>query len=375
MFSCLTCSPESKNDLTKAAGICLACSYHCHENHELVELYTKRNFRCDCGGSRMNNVHCKLDPYKINENDKNAYNQNFSGLYCTCHRPYPDPEDTVQDEMIQCIICEDWYHSRHLDATVPMSHNFVEMICGTCIADKDFLKYYTGYCVETVKEEACAENIEVTEIKTETKNSVNDDPISEEINQCLQDIINVNKRKENSDDVVDIKVEENLEAKNTEPPSKKIKLDNAGTSSDCPDEKSDICKKPLKNTYKKGATFWPADWRNKLCQCSVCLKMYKDLSVAYLLDLNDTVQSYEENGKKKNKATDYERGMQALSRLDRVQQVDAITEYNKMKDKLKEYLHTFVVNNQVVTEEDINTFFRTMKNEKNENLGQPYSCR
>ena len=26
---------------------------------------------------------------------KNKYNQNFSGLYCTCHRPYPDPEDEV----------------------------------------------------------------------------------------------------------------------------------------------------------------------------------------------------------------------------------------------------------------------------------------
>ena len=33
-------------------GICLACSYHCHEGHELVELYTKRNFKCDCGTKR-----------------------------------------------------------------------------------------------------------------------------------------------------------------------------------------------------------------------------------------------------------------------------------------------------------------------------------
>ena len=25
------------------AGVCLACSMHCHEGHELIELYTKRS--------------------------------------------------------------------------------------------------------------------------------------------------------------------------------------------------------------------------------------------------------------------------------------------------------------------------------------------
>ena len=45
-------------------------------------------------------------------NEKNTYNQNFRGLYCTCRRPYPDPEDEIDDEMIQCVVCEDWYHGR-----------------------------------------------------------------------------------------------------------------------------------------------------------------------------------------------------------------------------------------------------------------------
>lgn len=30
-----------------------ACSYNCHEGHDLVELYTKRAFRCDCGNSKF----------------------------------------------------------------------------------------------------------------------------------------------------------------------------------------------------------------------------------------------------------------------------------------------------------------------------------
>ena len=40
----------------------------------------------------------------------NQYNHNFHGVYCTCNKPYPDPEDLEPDEMIQCILCEDWFH-------------------------------------------------------------------------------------------------------------------------------------------------------------------------------------------------------------------------------------------------------------------------
>jgi len=48
-------------------------------------------------------------------NRGNVYNQNSQkGTYCFCQRPYPDDEDPIVDEMYQCVICEDWYHSRCL---------------------------------------------------------------------------------------------------------------------------------------------------------------------------------------------------------------------------------------------------------------------
>ena len=139
--------PESRADQTKAAGVCLACSYNCHENHELIELYTKRNFRCDCGlkGKMPNN--CSLDNIKLDENTLNKYNQNFSSFYCNCHRPYPDPEDSIADEMIQCIGCEDWYHSRHLNAKMPSANAYSEMICEMCMEKNEFLRYYVGLSV------------------------------------------------------------------------------------------------------------------------------------------------------------------------------------------------------------------------------------
>ena len=56
------------------------------------------------------------------DNEKNVYNQvdetfryalavtiilaqNFSGVYCECSRPYPDPEDPVDDCMVQVWFC------------------------------------------------------------------------------------------------------------------------------------------------------------------------------------------------------------------------------------------------------------------------------
>lgn len=136
LYACKTCSSKTR------AAVCLACSFHCHEGHELVELYTKRHFRCDCGNSKFEGKQCNLEKvlnilYNItfyifctklccvvnNQcllfslqqksaiNNENKYNQNFDGVYCTCARPYPDPEGD-DDEMLQCIICEDWYHSK-----------------------------------------------------------------------------------------------------------------------------------------------------------------------------------------------------------------------------------------------------------------------
>ncbi|KAL0393674.1 UNVERIFIED_CONTAM: putative E3 ubiquitin-protein ligase UBR7 [Sesamum latifolium] len=108
IFSCLTCTPDGN------AGVCTACCLSCHDGHEIVELWTKRNFRCDCGNSKFGGSFCKLLASKDVENANNVYNHNFKGTYCTCDLPYPDPNAEEQVEMIQCCICEDWFHEEHI---------------------------------------------------------------------------------------------------------------------------------------------------------------------------------------------------------------------------------------------------------------------
>ena len=110
---------------------------------------------------------CKLEPSKSKKNEDNAYNQNFRGVYCICHRPYPDPEDPVPDEMIQCVVCEDWFHGRHLGRAeedckadggelvapgfkVPGDSAYAEMVCVGCVKRHPFLMAYEGQAVDVV---------------------------------------------------------------------------------------------------------------------------------------------------------------------------------------------------------------------------------
>lgn len=317
LYSCLTCIPEAKDDPEKAGGVCLACSYHCHDGHDLIELYTKRNFRCDCGNIKFakSENKCVLNDDKIEVNELNAYNQNFSGTYCVCHRPYPDPEDPIPDEMIQCIICEDWYHSRHLGVEVP-GDNFAEMTCELCITKHDFLLHYDTLTTNKVG-------------KTNEKVEVN-----------VTDIDETEKTPEDRGD------------------------------------KGPQCKKPEKKSDRVTAKFWlEASWRKQLCTCDDCLKMYENEDVAFLLDQEDPVHLYEEKSKAKAKAIVEDHDKKFMNSINRVQLVEMIAGYNDLKENLGEYLKKFAENKKVIREEDIKEFFEGMKARKKSRVEVPYNCR
>lgn len=48
VYRCITCFNENG----EMAGICSGCAFVCHKDHEVENLYFKRNFRCDCGNSK-----------------------------------------------------------------------------------------------------------------------------------------------------------------------------------------------------------------------------------------------------------------------------------------------------------------------------------
>ncbi|KZZ91536.1 zinc finger protein [Ascosphaera apis ARSEF 7405] len=130
IFSCLTCNPpppSTDKELLLSnytpAGICYSCSISCHGDHHLAELFTKRDFECDCGTTRItSSTPCSLrinpvsgqkgDVRGEKARDGNKYNQNFRNRFCGCGEEYnPDEEKGI---MFQCLglgeCGEDWWH-------------------------------------------------------------------------------------------------------------------------------------------------------------------------------------------------------------------------------------------------------------------------
>uniref|UniRef100_A0A2K6QLI9 Putative E3 ubiquitin-protein ligase UBR7 n=1 Tax=Rhinopithecus roxellana TaxID=61622 RepID=A0A2K6QLI9_RHIRO len=317
LYACSTCTPEGE----EPAGICLACSYECHGSHKLFELYTKRNFRCDCGNSKFKTLECKLLPDKAKVNSGNKYNDNFFGLYCICKRPYPDPEDEIPDEMIQCVVCEDWFHGRHLGAIPPESGDFQEMVCQACMKRCSFLWAY-------------AAQLAVTKISTEDDGLVRNidgigdqEVIKPENGEHQDSTLKEDVPEQGKDDVQEVKAEQNSEPC-------------ASSSSE-----SDL------------------------------QKMYGDLDVLFLTDEYDTVLAYENKGKIAQATDRSDPLMDTLSSMNRVQQVELICEYNDLKTELKDYLKRFADEGTVVKREDIQQFFEEFQSKKRRRVdGMQYYC-
>ncbi|KAK3326449.1 putative zinc finger in N-recognin-domain-containing protein [Apodospora peruviana] len=130
VFACLTCNPPPANgsDPYDAAGVCYSCSVQCHGEHTLVEIFTKRNFTCDCGTNRFpatSPCALRINPatntkggvHSEEPNVNNKYNQNFRNRFCGCECDY-DPFQQ-KGTMFQCLglgthetggCGEDWWH-------------------------------------------------------------------------------------------------------------------------------------------------------------------------------------------------------------------------------------------------------------------------
>ncbi|XP_061602875.1 putative E3 ubiquitin-protein ligase UBR7 [Cololabis saira] len=335
LYACNTCTPKGG----EAAGICLACSYKCHEGHELFELYTKRNFRCDCGNKKFPDLQCKLQHDKEDVNSLNKYSHNFFGVYCTCRRPYPDPDDQEEDEMIQCVVCEDWLHAKHLGCAVPDCAELQEMICESCMNQHSFLWTYAAHLAVPAETDAAAAAAPVKEESAAEGSNVK-----------------APKKEEQADDV-------------TEPSCKRSR-----------DEAEPSCRlKELQSAGQKrvqsGAVFWPSVWRSKLCCCSSCQEQLSEAGLSFLLDESDTVLAYENKGKNNEQGQQgHDPLMSALDNLNRVQQLEIIHGYNDMKTELKDFLQRFAAEGKVVTSEDIREFFEQHSRKRRRVDGPAFYC-
>lgn len=134
---------------------------HCHDGHEVHELYSKLDFRCDCGTGRTP-MACQIDGSmqepptfegKPHANSENVYNQTFYDIYCVCKKPHS--AELIDNYMVQCFNCEDWFHNQHLlppMLTKQLDDEYI-LICRACLPKMSSIRQILPY--SDLMEPAC----------------------------------------------------------------------------------------------------------------------------------------------------------------------------------------------------------------------------
>ncbi|KAJ6792365.1 putative E3 ubiquitin-protein ligase UBR7 [Iris pallida] len=364
VFSCLTCVPDGK------AGVCTACSLTCHDGHEVVELWTKRNLRCDCGNSKFGEFCCKLCPDKDPENVDNSYNQNFKGSYCTCARPYPDPQTEEQVEMIQCCICEDWFHENHLGLNsveeIPRDDEgeplYEEFICQDCAIVCSFLKLYPS---------SVWANLPVVKAKEENG-------LEHGISSCSYSGKIENDYPAAENDINSTATHSELDVIQNE----KDLLDDEKTAKSLDKEKHGVCFHDTTSRVQcilgvdinaaslvldeKKPMFLSKKWRELLCRCRTCCKFYNQKGIDHLIDKYDSIEEYEKIAKEKRDEKLQQREgaeMNFLSTLNHVQKIEIMSGIADMKNEFRSFLESFD-SSKPVTSDDVRRVFENLAKKK-----------
>ncbi|KAJ7267385.1 hypothetical protein C8J57DRAFT_364703 [Mycena rebaudengoi] len=370
VYLCLTC-PEPR-------GICSACSIACHTDHNQIELFPKRNFRCDCPTSAIAHD-CTLHTQKESENASNQYGQNFQAKFCRCGRPYD--AKTERETMIQCLSCEDWFHesccmlrtrpeprpptpepepepemntenvaddgasdasSSGLPPPLISSSDYDSFVCRTCVMAIPTLRRWAGTpgAITVVRQDVSSPWTRLGDEKTsEQEPVVVADPDDAPPNTGT---------KRPSSPPAD------------EPPSKRAR------------GSADQCLAPPANTLAQeayadatpdwdtalgtGDIFLTDNFRDRWCRCNSCLPSLE--KHPYLLEEEDTYEPPEDPD---SGLSLEELGMRALERLPRERAIDGILAFNAMRDNLRDYLRPFAEEGKVVADADVQSFFEALK--------------
>ncbi|WPH00578.1 zf-UBR-domain-containing protein [Acrodontium crateriforme] len=423
VFACLTCTPPpaSAHQQFTPAGVCYSCSISCHGEHNLVELFTKRNFACDCGTTRFNNSNtpCMLRPNPRTglkgdvtgdeAREGNKYDQNYQGKFCGCEDEY-DPEKE-KGTMFQCLglgtvedggCGEDWWHPECLMG-----------LPRTSIQPKP--KTESNGALETVKEETTDESEEKTNDAAITSNGepVDDAPLppgfpdEDDFDHfiCYKCVDAFPWIKQyagttgflpavSADGVANSDAARTAETatpinETPQPETKKRKAeddedqDSQTSKKQRPDEESSNIPAPRTNLTPKHATlpsaptsrislFLQEDFRDHLCRCATCFPL-----LAKHPQLLDEEENYEppvsesEAGDTRNGSRSVhsggsllDRGEAALSSMDRVRAIEGVMAYNHVRDKVKSFLQPFAESGRPVGAEDIKAYFAKLRGDE-----------
>ncbi|PWN91413.1 hypothetical protein FA10DRAFT_300027 [Acaromyces ingoldii] len=406
VYACRTCG---------GGGVCAGCSVGCHADHDLVELFAKRNFRCDCGtlsiqrGSaggqnKQKPSPCNLRPSPLSfapENDDNVYTANFEGRFCYCKRGESYNPETEEETMFQCLVCEDWLHESCTSLRPTLSRpgdgredqaadgplldhdSFDLFICDTCVRKPEctVLRDYIGargwaVCLPT----------NANELPKEWDGLPARDVVAAvagwEMPYRIMGLNDGNASVPDTSSMGDA-----AEGESASKPDRMGDHAEAATGSKRPaiSEDEDLlaskrarlgdCIRPegLKNLQGRLDVFLEEQFRARICRCSECLPKFA--AIPFVLEAEDTynppqsqavseIGDHESEGGASQTSSTYDLGLAALNRLPREQMINSLEAYNHLRDALFQHLRPFAAEGRVVDEESVRDFFRKQREGK-----------
>ena len=302
VYACRTCG---------GGGVCAGCSVACHGDHDLIELFHKRHFMCDCG---TQNMYRKRDVSDLLEtgypsdaqpcalrregfspgSTENEYGHNFDGKFCYCARGKDYDPETEDETMYQCLVCEDWLHESCTHRGTIKSSEFDCLVCDRCVTrpENAVLRDYCGMPGWMV-------------IASDAQH-------------------------------------------------RRVVL-GAGRPSDVPvhPERREI-------SAERFDMFLAHGFRESICMCEECKPRWKRLPfVVAEEETYDPPDDDDVDGASGTSASSsYERALAALGHLPRDRMLDSLRAYQKLRDALYEHLRPFAERHEPVNEEAVREFFR-----------------
>lgn len=306
-----------------------------------MELFTKRNFRCDCGTTRITYVNCGLqDASKDTKNEHNVYGQNFRGRFCWCHVDYDPAKE--ESEMYQCISCQDWFHDKCI-GKMPNPDNWDAFLCRDCVDAFPYLKKYAGH-----------PRFLTNDSVVDTEKSV--DPEVDNDAESAKENGDVGKRKRDAEDEA-----ENIQEVKKPKQEGESSLDMITKEENDPtlslNTDTDICRYdtlPSVDTSKSIDLFLREGYEDSFCRCSKCKAIINDKH-AFLYE-DEEVYSPEEDPDLP--IDSFQAGLQALERMDRVKAIEGLRAYDKMKQEVVAFLRPFADQGKEVSEAEVRAFFQ-----------------
>ncbi|KAJ7750391.1 hypothetical protein DFH07DRAFT_887939 [Mycena maculata] len=382
VYLCLTC-PE-------ALGICAACSIACHTDHNQIELFPKRNFRCDCPTDAIAHP-CTLHTDKEPANASNQYGQNFQAKFCRCGRPYD--AKTERETMIQCLSCEDWFHesccmlrtrpeprpptpeppeapaeagrngegaddvddaasdasSSGLPPPLISAADYDAFVCRACVAAIPTLRRFVGTpgVITVVRTDAASPWTRLGDVP-----STEDAPVAIADTDAEVPATSTGAKRAPSPPA-------------DEPAAKRARTESTSSTAPrpciAPPVESVVqaayadAELDLDTALCTGDVFLTDKFRERWCRCDSCLPSLEAHS--YLLEEEETYEPPEDPD---SGLSLEELGMRALERLPRDRAIDGIMAFNAMRDNLRAYLRPFAEEGKVVDETDVQTFFEQL---------------